>query len=317
MSLQHLTHLVDNPLKGPFTRKSSLGEEFVLCENGGMVFHWADYHETCDVVKSQIEQNPDLRDDFLRRENNLKRLQLIPVWIKTETKIFQATIFQLYEKYVLGKNGVGHSLDPFYPLEISFISGTGPFKTMAITDCFNTSTYRDFILVYLLQGKLPRRDYRIRLKSKVVLEHGKDFSEAELVAIEQLTSKGILFSLDSDVFFKHISSSSEEVRVLINSEMLKDCLKKNLGELKSYLSQHAFNLLYSSRKEDAAFASLKDFELQSSFDFGQSKKIYLFMKYQDFSGQHKLGVLKDFVEHTKALVHDHYRQHLSEERSIA
>jgi hypothetical protein len=308
---------MDHKLGRSLTKEASLGEEFVLCENGGMIFHWADYHETCDLVKNQIDQNPDLKDDFHRRENNLKRLQLIPVWIKTETKIFQSTIYELYEKYVLGQNGINHTIDPFYPLEISFISGTGPFKTMAITDCFNKTTYRDFILVYLLQGKLPRRDYRIRLKSKVILEHGKDFGEAELVSIEQLTSKGILFSVEADVFFKHISASTEEVRILINSDMLKDGLKKNLSELKSYLSQHVFSLLYSSKKEDAAYCLLRDFELQSSFDFGQSKKIYLFMKYDRFKSQEKLEALKSFVDHTKTLVHDHYRQDSVEERSIA
>jgi hypothetical protein len=150
MGAQILSHIVDTQLINSLNERRSLGEDFVLCDNGGMVFHWADYHETCQMIRNQIEKNPELNEDFLRRENSLKRLKLIPVWIKTEAKVFQRTFFELYEQYVLNQSSQKDSPDPFYPLEISFISGTGPFKTMSITDCFNNSTYRDFILVYLL-----------------------------------------------------------------------------------------------------------------------------------------------------------------------
>ncbi len=317
MTRLQISHPIDYDLKKFRIPLTSLSEELVISDKIGMIFHWSDFHETCDLVKSQIEYNSELRDDYFRREYNLRFFQLIPVWIKMESKNIQTTLFDLYEKFIFGQFDHKPIVDPFYPFEISFISATGPFKTMAITECFNSSIFRDFIFVYLLQGKLPRRDFRIHLNSKVIMEHGKGFSQADLLSIVQLTSEGILFSLESEVFFRHISTSTEEVRVLINSDIFKDCLKKNLDELKSHLSNYTSNVLYSSFKKDATYGFLKDFELQSSFDFTQNKTIYLFMKYQDPRGVVNLTPIKDFVAHTKSLVHDYYQPGPSEVRRIA
>jgi hypothetical protein len=187
---------------------------------------------------------------------------------------------------------------------------------MSVADCFNNSTYRDFILVYLIKGKLPRRDYRIRLRSKIIMEHGKAYGEAELVSLEQLTSKGILFSMGAEVF-QGISREKEDVRFLIDTEILRECLNKDLAELKSHLSPHALNLLYSSRKEDAVNCFVKNFDIQSSFDFGNSKKLFLFIRYEDFKGLDRMHIIKQFVDHTKSLINDYYRPFSKELKNIA
>ena len=293
------------------TIQHRLGEDFSLCDNGNVVFHWADYHETCDTVKMALDTNSDLQSEYAKKEIALTRLALIPVWIRTNKKVHQTTMFELYERSIL--NDVQYSLgvNPFGQIEISFISSTGPFKLMAIAECFNRSTYKDFVMVYLLKDKLPRRDYRIRLKSKVLMEYGKDFSKAGLIGLEQLTMNGILFSLDSDEFVNHVSKESE-MRILIDSTTLENAAGKNLNELKDYLSQFAFNLLYSSRLEDAICCQLKDFSFQSSFDFFKDKKIYLFISYEKLSqhSQTSINSLKDFVVHTRSLIREHYKSNL-------
>ncbi len=214
-----------------------------------------------------------------------------------------------YEKYILNQTHLLGGIDPFCPLEISFISGTGPFKGMSIAECFNKSTYRDFVLVYLIKGKLPRRDYRVRLKSKVLVEYGNNFNQAELVSLEQLTMNGMLFSMDSETWMKKFSEE-KELRVLVNTHMLHACLGKSLNELKTHLSQYAFNLLYSSGKEDSMAVKLADFSVQSSFDFSKNKRVFLFVSYDKLAEGHPKGVktIRAFVNHTKELVRDHYQQ---------
>jgi hypothetical protein len=285
-----------------------LGEEFILCDNGNIVFHWADFHETCDLIKSQLENEPGLMEDFKHRENALKRLSLIPVWVRTEAKVHQTTMFDLYEKYILNQTHLMGGVDAFCPLEISFISGTGPFKGMSIAECFNKTTYRDFVLVYLIQGRLPRRDYRIRLKSKVLVEYGSNFGQAELVALEQLTMNGMLMSMDSEVYMKKIQDV-ESVRILINSKMLSDARGKSLDDLKGHLSQYAFNLLYSSVKGDSITCQMKDFSVQSSFDFAKNKRVFLFISYDKLAESNPESVksIREFVSQTKELVRDHYQ----------
>lgn len=308
MALQNITQLFAPSFLNDSPLTKTLGEEFVLCENGNMVFHWADFFETCDVIKAQLESDPVLMEDFKHRETALSRLSQIPVWIRTESKVHQSTMHDLYERYILNQMQRLDGLDPFCPLEISFISGTGPFKGMSIAECFNKTTYRDFVLVYLIKGKLPRRDYRIRLKSKVLVEYGQNFSHAELISVDQLTMNGMLLSLDSDTYMKKLMDQ-ESVRILINSQMLTDGKGKNLEELKVHLSQYAFNLLYSSNKVDALTPKLSDFSVQSSFDFSKNKRVFLFISYDKLGATNPESVkaIKEFVMFTKELVREHYQ----------
>jgi hypothetical protein len=293
------------------TFNHSLGENFTLCENENVIFHWADYDETCDAFKAAIETNSELKDEYRKKELSLGRLALIPVWIRTDKKVHQTTMFELYERYILNQVQVSLGVDPFGPIQISFISGTGPFRSLAIAECFNKSTYKDFVMVYLIQGKLPKRDFRIRMKAKVLMEYGENFSKAELIGVEQLTSNGILFSLDSDLFLKDISVLNE-IRILIDTDALKEGKDKSLNDLRTHLSQYAFNLLYSSRAEDSLLCQVKDFNIQSSFDFYKNKKIYLFISYDELkaSSGSKIHAIKNFVFYAKNLIREHYNFNL-------
>jgi hypothetical protein len=314
MALQNITQLFAPSFLNDSPLTKTLGEEFVLCENGNMVFHWADFFETCDLIKSQLEKDQVLMNDFKQRETALTRLTQIPVWIRTESKVHQTTMHELYEKYILNQTHMLGGIDPFGQFDISFISGTGPFKTLSVTECFNKTTYRDFVLVYLIKGKLPKRDYRIRLKSKVLVEYGANFGKAELISLEQLTMNGMLFSIEAETYNKRVSDL-DSARILINSKMLADAKGKNLEELKAHLAQYAFNLLYSSNKEDALDFKLSDFSAQSSFDFSKNKKMFLFVAYDKLaqSNPASIAAIRGFVTHTKELVRDHYQKETAKE----
>ncbi len=290
----------------PSPSLSKLGEDFVLCDRGSVVFHWADFCETCDLVKSQLSRDASLAADLKRREQTLASLALIPIWVRTENQVRQTTVHDLYEKYLLNQIQL-LGLDPFYPSDISFISPTGPFKPLSITDCFNPTTYRDFVIVYLLQGKLPRRDFRIRLKSKILMEYGAELGGAEIVAIEQLTATGLLISLDADVFTRKVVGG-ETVRFLVNATTLAPALEMSLEEMKPHLSQYAHNFLYSSVKADAIECDLKHLSIQSAFDFSKNRKVFLFVSYDNLrcSNPKNLALLRGFVGHARDLVRLHY-----------
>jgi hypothetical protein len=307
MSLQDISGLFPSSffMDSPLTK--TLGEELKLCDNGSMIFHWSDFHESCDLIKAQLENDPHLMSDFISRESALERLNLIPIWIKTDSKIVHTNMHELYEKYILNQNQLFAGVDPFCPLSISFISGSGPFKSMSISECFNKNTYRDFVLVYLIRNKLPRRDFRIRLKSRVLMEYGLHFEKAELINLEQLTMNGFLFSLDSQTYLKSVAKL-EKIRVLIHTPTLKEASSLGFLELKDYLSKFAFNLMYSSQKDDALIINSKDVSVQSSFDFSNNKKIYLYLTYEKMleDNPEAIQVIKNFILHTRNIVRDHY-----------
>ncbi len=308
MSQMNVTSLFPQSFLKESSLHHTLGEEFALGENGVMVFHWADFHETCDSVKTALENEPELMQDFQRREAGIAQLTTIPVWIKTRDKVHQTHMHELYEKHIFNRTGLIGGIDSYGPIEISFISGTGPFKTMAISECFNKTIYRDFILINIIRGKLPRRDFRVRVKSKVLFEYGEEFSRAQLVNLDQLTTNGLLFSVDSDLFHKEMAASPE-FRIIIDTGSLAGAMGKNLDELKEHFSQFAFNLMYSSNKADSVTCQMNDMSVQSSFDFFKNKKVFLFVPYSKIKCEKDSHVQKiqEFMSYTKELVRDHYK----------
>jgi len=283
----------------------SLGEEFSLCGNGNMVFHWADFNETCDIVKAALNSSPELQDDFKKRETALNRLSLIPIWIKANRRVHQMTMFELYERHILQHETFNSSSGP---MEVSFISSSGPFKEMFISECFNNITYRDFILVYLLKDKLPKRNFRIRLKSKVLMEYGSNFDKVKLIGLDQLTAQGLLLSMDAEVYERDLKNESQ-MRLLIDTKVLKDCVGLGLSELKEHLAPHTFNLLYSSRKVDAIHFDLKDCSTQVSFDFTKNRKVYMYVPFNVMakSDPASAKILSSFVDYAKNLVRNYYQ----------
>lgn len=272
-----------------------------------MVFHWADFHETCDSVKEHLANDPVLQEDFKRREEAINRLMLIPVWIRTRNKVYQLTMFDLYERYIVTQAHLIGDIDPFEPIELSFISATGPFKGMAIAECFSHITYQDFVLVNLIKNKLPKRDYRIRLKSKVLAEFGKEFGQARLISLEQMTMNGLLFSVESEFYMKELSQSGS-IRILIDTDTLKVAVGKTKSELQEHLAGHTFNLMYSSKKDDAIECPLGAFHTESSFDFFRNKKVYLFITYDQLakSRPESAKQLRNFITYSRELVREHY-----------
>lgn len=286
----------------------SLGEELPLCENQSVVFHWADFFETCDEVKNSLETDPDLKSDFNRLLSRLSRLKSVPVWIRTPEKVIQSSMYSLYEKHIL-RNTQLEGLDFFGPMEVSLISGTGPFKVMALSEFFHKETYQQFVLVALLNGDLPKRDFRVRFKAKVLMEYGANLESSALVSFEQLTRHGILFQIDANIYLKEVCRHPK-VKLIIDSHLLGDCVGKEFDEVKHILSNQVHNLLYSSRIEDGIEVDISKLHASSSFEFLKDHKKFIFIPFNALMSQDPEGIkrMKDFVDHAQYLVRDFYQR---------
>lgn len=299
MALKNVEHLL--PIKKAQSEiDATHGEEFVLCKNGNIVFHWADFIETCEEARRKL--------DFSKQKKNLEALKNVIVWVRAEKKIHKTSMYELYEKFILSKSELLGGLSPFESLDMSFISSAGPFKKISVAECFNAETYKNFIQYFLLSERLPQRGFRIRLKSKILFEYG---SNAELVALEQLTERGMLFSANADTFHKKFGKE-KSIRMLLDSSILHDAKDKDLDELKDYFGRYPFNLLYSAEREDVMEVKMEDISLQSSFDFKKNQKIYIFVPYGKIQAENPVSVevIQHFVVQTMGLVRNYYLKKL-------
>jgi hypothetical protein len=298
--------LSSTSLRGSYVDKTFL-ETLILCPPSHMLFHWSDALETSEQMRAMMLSNESYSREFKKCDQALSQLRSVPLWIKTEKKIIQTSMYDLYEQYILFEDNLFGTLDPYCPYEISFLSGVGPFRRLSVFECLSESTHREFVIIFLMKGKIKAGDFRLRLKSKILMEYGEQYSKAGLIDLLQLTSKGIIISLNSELYTREYTSL-KAMRLLLNSKMLFSLKDKNLQDVSLKLSPYAYNLFYTSNKNDSFTFNLSDLVIESTFDFSEQKKIPLLISYERISDSNPLAAktLQNFVSQMKELILTHH-----------
>jgi len=280
-----------------------VGEEISFNENKNMVFSWPDFADACDLFQTQILPDSALHNLYEVKRSHNNKLKNIPLWFKTQDgKIHSFSMFELYEYCILNKFN-DYSLDPYTQTSISFISAKGPYKLMAPSECLNKEIYQDFVMIYLLENKLPKRNFRIRLNAKVLF--GSVENEPTLAQLQQITDDGLLFSVNSDFFAKNVAQS-EQAKFYLNPEVFKINNSGTINDLQKFLASKNFDFMYSSKKEHQFTFNMTHIKPQSSFDFFKDKNVYIFVKYGSIESSKALAVseIEKFVKTTKLLIKD-------------
>jgi hypothetical protein len=212
-----------------FLKSDRLTDRIHLGQTESVTFHWADFSEACGLWQSRLNRELPLRADYDQRVREIEKLRSLPVWVRKEKKVTQTNLYELYDGFIREKSWCGQGLLPHTLQEVSFVSPSGPFKSLPVTDCFNLATYQDFVFILLLQNKLPWRTFRLRVRSRLLAEYGFGLSDAGMVSLEQVSSEGLLLRVNSEMFFAGMNSHGR-VRFLFNSRPLQAALQASSFE---------------------------------------------------------------------------------------
>lgn len=265
----------DLPLEAErLTDKISFGADGIVS------FHWSDFREACRLWQTRIAIEPGLRKDYERRLQEMQKLRALPIWIRSGKTTTQTNLFDLYEGFICDQLWQGDTNLPHPQYDISLISPSGPFKKMPVTNCFNLQTYRDFVMVFLLQDKLPRRDFRLRVKSKVLAEYGPNFSEACLVELEQISASGLLFRVSGSEYFGRMVPH-QQVRLLFKTSFLTN--SSQVSEFRHEVAQWNNNPFYTHDKTEAFVFDCKETPSNSRFDGEETRECFLRISFDTIS----------------------------------
>lgn len=262
-----------------------LKDAILLNPQAAVCFHWADFHETCATYAHRVQKDVGLKGEFEAKIKELSELKRTPVWIKNTKELIHTNLYQLYQDFILEKMWQNQDAHPHAPYDISFISPSGPFKKLSVTDCFNLQTYQDFTHVFLLQGKLPQREFRLRVPSRLLMEYGAGFLEATLVDLEQITGSGLLIRCCGKTFF-HQMRPKQQVRLMFKSAPLD--VFQGTKDFRESIATWSQNPFYSHNKQEAFILNCEDFQVASRFDFGETQDIYLFVSFTTLKSSHRL-----------------------------
>src|SRR5690606_28603889 len=265
-------------------------QKIKLCELDSVCFHWADSDESCLNLLKLIEKNPQLKEEYQNKVNSLNALKGIPIWIKSKRRVTESNMFDLYQDHILGEKPLPISSR----IEVSFLSGHGPFDSIVLSVLFHPVMYQEFVMVLLLTGQLSRRSFRLRFKTRLLLEQNHS---VHLVNLEQMSPHGILLSSEKPII-------EGRVNFFLDHAILNETKGMNLSEMKSYLFSKANNFLYSAQAAARISINTKGIKSQIKFDFMKRKLYYYFVNFDRFDNPHAAQTLQDFVKHSKELIEE-------------
>lgn len=280
-------------------------EHVVLNAAASVSFHWTDFQETCQLYQRRVAATPALREELRLKQLELERLRQIPLWIKRNGATTHTSLYELYDQFILDKLPLDHA-DPHAPTDISFVSPSGPFKKLSITECFNLQTYQSFVSLYLLKNKLPARDFRLRVKSRLLIEYGRNLQEVAMVDLEQITAEGLLLRCPAPLFFSGLRGQ-DQFRLLITTAGLDKLAKKpSWSEFHAFIGGWDVNPFYGQSKLEAFELSCADLRMHSRFDFTQTRDVYLYLKFTTLRASNELLALRleQFIHKGKAAMRE-------------
>lgn len=266
---------------------NGLNETVVLNPRGPVSFQWTDFHETCQLNQARLKSDAIFKAEFDHKVSELQKLRGMPVWLRTPSnQIIQTTLFELYQDAIFDRHWCGQ--ESHAPCEVSFIAPSGPYKKFAVVDCLNTQTYQDFVQYFLLEGKLPQRDFRLRVPGRLLMEFGHGLSGVGLIDLQQITSTGLLFKCPANLFFNQVRPHGK-LRLLIKTSSLDSANASGDWEgFHQAIADWGLNPFYTQNKLEAFMFSCTDFQVASRFDFGQTQDVYLFVDYKALESSHQL-----------------------------
>ncbi len=284
----------------------TLADSIPLTDNGVVSFSWTDDQETCRLWRELVQREPGLRADFERRLADTEKLRHLPVWLRGADGVLRTNLYELYSRHLREGAGPvpGISIPAFH--EVSLLSPSGPWKRMALSDCFNLRTYQDFVIVFLIQDLIPQREFRLRVKSRILAEYGKGFGEACLVEVEQLTTRGVLLRLPAETFYAGMIPHGR-ARFLMGQRPLSAALAApNPRELRRQLGEWGTNPFHTLDKRDAFQVPCRDLQVGGRFDAGRTRETYLHVTYEQIRASH--GPLAERLETFVARAHGLVRE---------
>ncbi|MBL7665335.1 MAG: hypothetical protein JNM93_09385 [Bacteriovoracaceae bacterium] len=268
-----------------------------LTTNQNINFHWADYSLTCDLYRDLVKKDSKFHQAHNSIVMNLEKLKTVPVWVKTIDNVTTLSLYDIYDALATKGKMSRFYVNKANKLVISFAGPNGPFEVLSPSECVNLDRYTDFIFSYLLQGKIPTRDFRLRCQGKVGCYYDVCFNKQTEIDVEQITSDGILFST-KDNELKNKLLYSKEIKILMNLDLFHKVLKKSFNELRNAFSDYRFNLFFTRDSRHSYHVIPKHLYFYQAYDHDMTGITYIYCYFQNFKGNNDVleNILKEFTD---------------------
>ncbi len=193
------------------TSDNGLVPEMKLVDGGALIFHWANWKDTCLFQRNEVRRNRVSRKKLSALAAELEEYKNQKVWITSKIEVIETNLFELYQFYLDPRVRMAW-LNKDREILVSLVNSSGPYVALSSMRWFSEEIYKKFVYHKILTGSMPLRSFRIGVNIPAEVWLDRDGVERITVHMKQLSESGILFFFDDKKsFFKFTSSSYMKV----------------------------------------------------------------------------------------------------------
>lgn len=264
-------------LSSPFENK-----HYLLSSKDNFYFTWIDAKFSIDYIRNLNIVSSERYKAYFKKH---KQLRNIPIWIKSGSKVNYWNLYDLYKSLII--HGLNFSS---VNTEVSFISPMGPFQKDNLKNFINHEIYHDIVVELLLNNELNERSFRFRVDGlvKCLTVENKSF----YLNVCQISNDGILFSIKDSKALEDLVSSND-VRILFDTSLLKNTSKLALEEISNQFSSFPFKLFLTNDEYFSQYIKMSDVRVSYQFNNFADFTNYLYIPFSVISS-HK-DLLKEHI----------------------
>jgi hypothetical protein len=156
---------------------------------------WSDCQQSILYIQNNHKKDLHLHMSLENLYQRLHALREHHLWVRTKGKVNRYDLFSLYSDALRFKTVTDQKISLHEPVEISWLSSRGPFQLKSIGECFNFGVYDDMAKWLVFNNLIAPRDFRLRLKVKLLGEYTNGYKQNTLVHLKQLSHEGLLLSM--------------------------------------------------------------------------------------------------------------------------
>lgn len=178
-----------------YLKEAPLSDQLLLTNNGILSFHWANWKNSRDFLKSTIDKlATDPKIELVNTE--LEQLKYKPIWLKNKRRSIKSNLYELYENYLDPRIRMTW-FDREDEILLSTHNESGPYMALTSMRWIDKTIYTAFVHRKMLLEFVPRRSFRVGLNMEVTALFNNSPLTQVNVIIHQATSKGLILKFEN------------------------------------------------------------------------------------------------------------------------
>lgn len=272
-------------------RKSSYNKTISLIPKGHIYFHWGDFDLTCRYQQMLLTHDPFAIHKWQSLDMAMQFLKAFLIWVKNGEEVIETNLYDLYVWDLFDKDKMKLVLN-----DKSLVSSTGfrgEFVPFDQTAWHNPLLHQQFIYEKILSDEVDLRKFRLKLNAPIFMLLPKQNTNF-ILRCEQITARGLLFSLADKTVYEKILNE-DKVVMYLSTDPVKQLMDLSVPDMQNrdlFNKKDLLGPLFSRDAKDSYHVRVKDMNFNQNYLL---QTHHVMIPYESFVSEYQMEKLESLI----------------------